>query len=89
MRSSPRLFLRCIDKAGQAARYATPYPAHEVTLQYLLEDLNKYALGTGEQVLVLADEVHTEARHRANFSSRLRARRGTGRPTVREPQAIC
>jgi hypothetical protein len=66
-RSGAKLFLRRIDKAGQAARYARPQRAHEVALQYLLEDLNDYASRIGEQVLVLADEVHSEARHRTNF----------------------
>jgi hypothetical protein len=66
-RAGAKLFLRCIDKAGQAARYTTPYPAHETALQYLLEDLNDYARSYGEQVLVLADEVHAESRHRTNF----------------------
>ena len=78
-RSGAELFLRCIDKAGQAARYWTPRPAHEVALQYLLEDLNDHALKLGEQVLVLADEVHTESRHRTNF----RAFKAAGTPGYR------
>ena len=67
--SDAKLFFRCIDNVGQAARYTTPFPAHEVALQYLLEDLNAYARIRDEQVLVLADEVHTESRHRTNFRS--------------------
>jgi hypothetical protein len=49
---------------------------HSVVLRHLLERINEYARARGEQVLVIADEVGEQSRHRSDLD--LYRQRGTG-----------
>jgi hypothetical protein len=64
-----RIILRAMDVIGQQARYSRPDPPHTVVLQHLLERVDECMTGLGEYALVIADEVDTQARHRADLSS--------------------
>jgi hypothetical protein len=64
-----RVIARAIDIVGQRARYQAPDPPHTVVLQHLLERVDEYATGLGDYVLVIADEVDGQAKHRADLSS--------------------
>ena len=73
------IFLRGLDRQRHAARYATPWPAHEVVLQHLLERLDDYGRRLDERILVIADDINDPNRHRA----RLQDFRSTGTPGYR------
>lgn len=62
-----QLFLRGLDCQRHRARYADPWPEHEVVLQHLLERLNDFGRSLDEQVLVIADEIDDPNRHRAKL----------------------
>jgi len=64
-----RVILRAMDRVGQRERYGYVEPAHTVVLSHLLERIDECVIGLGEYALVIADEVDTEARHRADLSS--------------------
>ena len=65
--SGARVILRGMNVRRQRERYVSPVPPHEVVLAHLLERVDTYARGEGAHALVLADEVHTQERHRTNF----------------------
>lgn len=73
--SGARIILRGMDTRQQRLRYVDPWPPHEVVLTHTLERLNDFASSLENWVLVLADEVHNDERHRTNF--REFRRRGT------------
>jgi hypothetical protein len=62
------IILRGVDSAGLRMRYATPEPPHSVVLLHLLERVDEYAKQYGEQVLVIADEVGEQAKHRSELA---------------------
>lgn len=64
-----RVIARAMDVVGQRARYRVPDPAHTVVLQHLLERVDECATSLGDYVLVIADEVDGQAKHRADLSS--------------------
>ena len=74
--SGARVILRGMDCKRQRERYKYPDPPHEVVLGHTLERINALARGRHDWALVLADEVHTDERHRTNF----RDFRRTGTP---------
>ena len=59
-------FLRGVDGLGLKKRYRRPECPHDVVLQTLLERLSDFGRAVHEHVLVIADEVHEDDRHRAN-----------------------
>ncbi len=65
--SGARIVLRGVNVRRQRERYVNPDPPHEVVLGHLLERVNTYAGARSARALVLADEVHTQERHRTNF----------------------
>ncbi|GAB1646860.1 DUF3800 domain-containing protein [Krasilnikovia sp. MM14-A1259] len=69
------LVLRGMNVAGQRSRYVSPDPPHQVVLQHLLERVDEYASNRGKHVLVIADEVGEQSKHRADLQRYLR--RGT------------
>lgn len=73
--SGAKVYLRGMDCERQRERYATPWPPHEVVLDFVLESMQARAARDDDYVLVVADEVHTSERHRTNF--RFAKRRGT------------
>ncbi|MEW2376842.1 DUF3800 domain-containing protein [Micromonospora sp. NPDC047812] len=63
------IILRGVRRAQLAKRYAdSARPAHEVVLSHVLERVDGYAASRGEYALVIADEVHDQATHRADLS---------------------
>lgn len=77
--SGARLLLRGMDCRRQRERYTRPFPPHEVVLTHLLERVDADACAASVHALVLADEVHTQERHRTNF----RTFRAEGTPGYR------
>ncbi|MBI9115736.1 DUF3800 domain-containing protein [Sanguibacter suaedae] len=67
--SGARLIFRSMDVARQLRRYSAPYPPHDVVLGHVLESIESVAADIGDHVVVIADEVHSEERHRTNFRS--------------------
>lgn len=67
--SGASLVFRSMDVARQVQRYHTPHPPHDVVLGHLLESIDNLADNLDELVVVIADEVHAEERHRSNFRS--------------------
>jgi len=65
--SGALIVFRGMDVAQQIARYVRPDPPHDVVLGHLLESVNHVAARQGQKVVIVADEVHTEERHRSNF----------------------
>lgn len=65
--SGARIVLRGMDVKRQRERYARPDPPHEVVLGHTLERVNTVATRERTHALVLADEVHSDERHRSNF----------------------
>lgn len=65
--SGARVVLRGMNVRRQRERYTDPHPPHEVVLGHLLERVNDCARRAGAHALVVADEVHTQERHRTNF----------------------
>ncbi|MBM0201890.1 DUF3800 domain-containing protein [Micromonospora sp. STR1s_5] len=59
--------LRGVKRQQLAKRYASPRPAHEVVLSHVLERVDGYAASLNEYALVIADEVHDQAAHRADL----------------------
>jgi hypothetical protein len=64
-----RIALRGMDVVAQRRRYVDPLPPHDVVLGHLLESIDREAASRGKRVVVTADEVHTQERHRSNFRS--------------------
>jgi hypothetical protein len=58
-----KMFIEGVDIPRLNARYSYPEPPHRVTLRYLLEAVDRYALKIGEQVLVIADELPDQVAH--------------------------
>ncbi len=65
--SGARVVLRGMNARRQRPRYVAPDPPHEVVLGHVLERVNAYVGASDADALVLADEVHTQERHRTNF----------------------
>jgi hypothetical protein len=65
--SGARLVFRGMNVAAQIERYSNPHPPHDVVLGHLLESIDQVAGAEGHRVVVVADEVHAEERHRTNF----------------------
>ncbi|WPF82139.1 DUF3800 domain-containing protein [Sanguibacter sp. 4.1] len=65
--SGARYVVRGMDSERHRARYATPFPPHEVVPAHLLESLDALAQDEDEHILVVADEIHSQDRHRSNF----------------------
>lgn len=64
-----KLFFHGLDVNRQILRYgANAYPAHIVALQYVLEEVNKYARSIGETVTVIADQVPDQKAHEARIN---------------------
>lgn len=61
--------IRGLDIVKQKRKYHDPYPPHEVVLSQLLERVEDIAARQDSCVVVVADEVHNEERHRTNFRS--------------------
>jgi hypothetical protein len=68
---STALLLRGMNVASQRRRYVAPNSPHQVVLQHLLERIDEYA-GDHEHVLVIADEVGEQSKHRADLHRYLR-----------------
>ncbi|MEU7802622.1 DUF3800 domain-containing protein [Micromonospora arborensis] len=62
------IILRGVKREQLAKRYAHPRPAHEVVLSHVLERIDGYAASREEYALVIADEVHDQAAHRADLT---------------------
>lgn len=62
-----QVILRGMDVARQRQRYMRADPPHEVVLGHLLERVNLCVAAQRAWSLVVADEVHTQERHRTNF----------------------
>lgn len=62
-----RIFLRGVDSKGLRERYVRPRDPHDICLQHLLERVDSYAAGTGQAVLVIADELHEHDRRRTDL----------------------
>jgi hypothetical protein len=77
--SGASIVLRGMDIERQQRRYLRPDPPHEVVLGHLLERVNAYAREHDLWALVLADEVHSQDRHRTN----VRDFRSAGTPGYR------
>jgi len=52
-----RVFIDGVDVVRLNARYSYPEPPQRVTLRYLLEAIDRYAVRFGERVVLIADEV--------------------------------
>jgi hypothetical protein len=66
------LVLRGMNVAGQRRRYADPNPPHQVVLQHPLERIDEHAVDEDEHVLVIADEVGEQSKHRSDLNGYLR-----------------
>jgi hypothetical protein len=63
------VLLRGLDRVRHADRDGPqPRDAHDVVLQHVLERLDAYGRRCSEPVLVIADEIHTHERHRADLA---------------------
>ncbi|WBB73175.1 DUF3800 domain-containing protein [Micromonospora sp. WMMD1128] len=62
------IILRGVHSAGLRQRYLTPEPPHSIVLLHLLERIDDYARSQGEHVLVIADEVGEQAKHRSDMA---------------------
>ncbi|MEU8185237.1 DUF3800 domain-containing protein [Micromonospora sp. NPDC049044] len=62
------IILRGVRREQLARRYAYPRPAHEVVLSHVLERVDGYAASREQYALVIADEVHDQATHRADLT---------------------
>lgn len=65
---SRAIILRGLHRAGQRLRYAVVDPPHSVVLLHLLEQIDEYAQRQHEHVLVIADEVGEQAKHRNDLA---------------------
>ncbi|MFD0785471.1 DUF3800 domain-containing protein [Micromonospora azadirachtae] len=61
------IILRGVKREQLVKRYTYPRPAHEVVLSHVLERVDGYAASREEYALVIADEVHDQAGHRADL----------------------
>jgi len=85
--SGAHLVFRGMNVAAQLERYSNPYPPHDVVLGHLLESINHVGSRESRKVVVVADEVHAQERHRTNFRSY--RREGTpGYQSSKLPQVI-
>ncbi|XVU26266.1 DUF3800 domain-containing protein [Actinoplanes sp. CA-054009] len=64
------LVLRGMNVAGQRRRYVAPHPPHQVVLRHLLERIDECAEQHDQYVLVIADEVGEQSKHRADLHGR-------------------
>lgn len=62
------LILRGVHSAGLRERYRHPDEPHSIVLQHLLERINEYGVKQQEHLLVIADEVGEQARHRSDLA---------------------
>lgn len=62
------IILRGVRRLGLQQRYSASRPAHEVVLSHLLERVDGYAAMRQEYALVIADEIHNQADHRADLT---------------------
>jgi hypothetical protein len=62
------IILRGVHSAGLRQRYPTPEPPHSVVLLHLLERIDDCAERHGEHILVIADEVGEQAKHRSDMA---------------------
>lgn len=69
------IILRGIHSAGFRERYSQPDEPHSIVLLHLLERINEYGMRHQEHLLVIADEVGEQARHRSDLA--LYRKRGT------------
>lgn len=58
--------VRRIDRLAE--RYKTPWPPHQIALQYALELVDEYAIERDEDVTIIADQVPDQAHHEARVS---------------------
>jgi hypothetical protein len=61
--SGGKLFFRGIDTVKQRQTYLDPWPPHLVALQYVLEEVHKYAVSQNKRVKVIADQVQDQHHH--------------------------
>ncbi|MEU2496004.1 DUF3800 domain-containing protein [Streptomyces sp. NPDC007883] len=61
------VIVRGLDINRQKARYAHPFPPHQVVLAQLLERINSHARAKDELALVIADEIDGADDHRQSF----------------------
>ncbi|WP_074310103.1 DUF3800 domain-containing protein [Micromonospora cremea] len=74
------IILRGVKREQLNKRYTYPRPAHEVVLSHVLERIDGYATSREEYALVIADELHDQAAHRADLDGiEWRAPAATGR----------
>lgn len=53
-----------------AERYPfNPWPPHQIALQYLLEEIHRYAKGKNEQVTLIADQVPDQDHHESRMQA--------------------
>lgn len=76
-----RIIVRGVDKPGLIKRYARPEHPHSVALQHTLERVDGFADSREQPVLVIADEVSEQARHREELWSYQREGTPGYRPT--------
>lgn len=62
------VILRGLHRAGQRRRYTVVDPAHSIVLLHLLEQIDDFARRRDEHVLVIADEVGEQAKHRSELA---------------------
>ncbi len=65
---SQAIILRGLDSARLRQRYARPDPPHSLVLLHLLERVDDYAKERRKHVLVIADEVGEQAKHRSDLA---------------------
>jgi hypothetical protein len=61
------VFIRGVNSRGLRMRYATPQHPHAVVMGHLLERIDEHAAKTGDNVLVIADEVDEAATYRRDL----------------------
>lgn len=66
--SGAAVYIEGVDIQRQAVRYKRMMPAREVAFSYILERINEYAERREAMVSVVADDHHTAAESRSNFT---------------------
>ncbi|MFG2076999.1 DUF3800 domain-containing protein [Nonomuraea maritima] len=61
------IIIRGMDSKRQRARYATPYPPHQVVLSHLLERIHDHAAERDEYALIIADEGGQQGEYRKDL----------------------
>jgi hypothetical protein len=61
------VFIRGVNSRGLRARYAKPWHPHAVVMGHLLERIDERAAKTGDNVLIIADEVDEAATYRRDL----------------------